>query len=166
MFKVTISGTDTNKTINVGLPIESKDLISLLSRNFPEENYYISDVENTFGITLNEYNNIYLLNEFAKLLAEKNVPAYVVCVLSSLEDGLEEIFELVRDENYKILYNNLNVADEETVLGMLLYENSLLPMDIPAELVQAGYIDFKRIGRDACISENWIKTGDYFARKI
>lgn len=120
------------------------------------EEYAIHDYEAPFEI--NEYVNIYKLNELAQQLEELEdyQKKEVELLLATNEVTFEESLDAVQGQGieYKIYYNCTSMAD----VAYNIYEETGMINNIPEELQH--YIDWDRLGKDMEIEGNFYYVGN------
>ena len=149
----------------ISLPMDEMKLQSKIKNILKsDEEFFISDYE--APITINEYDNISELNEFAEKLDGIQESDEVIEAISNdvLGDGHS------RDDLIRILSEREYYVVEDVWTGSdlaLKFEESLLPFDYQAAEAAgvSNYIDWDAVGRDM-VMDGWNITGKGFAVKI
>ncbi len=130
----------------IELPMDSDELQAEIDEVLGEdEEYFITDYENDFGIRVEEYTNIHRLNEQAEKLSEivKYNSEEVIKAAIDNYGSLEEAFEKLEEGDFSVLFD----VDDEEDLGYAMVDEGYFGIEVPDAL--RNYLDYETIGREA-----------------
>lgn len=151
------------KDLLLKLPMPLESLNKKIDDYFHGKDFLITDLQGMDGYIWNEFDSIFLLNDFANFIEENEIDETIPEKIFQIEQDLKTVMRILENESYAILeVGDSTAITEEEILGELLFKENLLEEDIPQDLVDKGYIDFASIGRDYGISQGWMYCKDYF----
>src|SRR5690606_10151048 len=131
------------------LPMDEEELkeeINLILRPGDEE-IFITDYDNEIGYEVDEYEDVFKLNNLLQQLEEYGEDEKIINALYQELGDLEQVINILEKGDYMVIWD---VYDEEDI-GRYLVEEGLFGVKVPDEL--ANYIDYEAIGRD------WLYNG-------
>lgn len=132
--------------------VEKRILNELPGAHADDEELFITDSESDFGITVNEFDSFFDLNDLAYELADiitEHDDLNTVKAIFMVTDSREEALRIIRDREASIAPG---VRTNEQ-LGMFAVEEGFFGL-VDDENPLSRYIDYEAIGRDMCF-EGW-----------
>lgn len=142
----------------ITLPMDKEHLqieLNKVTKKGSLGNYAIHDYENDMNIKINEFDNIYELNELAWKLCKLDCPVYVISSLFELLDR-SDIERILDDELEFYYYEDIESYSQ---LADVLIEDGYFGWDyntLKNMGFDASYVDLESIGRDLDAGGEWL----------
>lgn len=141
------------------LPMTEEELKGKLETLFKGGDFIIASTLDDRGFNINEYSNLKELNQIAHEILEVGVDFQELEIVGSYEIySPTELLQKVLDRDFIIIYPNPDTCSyvgSEEALGETLYEEGLLDINLPEDLIDLGYIYFEAVGRNEAINKGW-----------
>ncbi|ARF70747.1 hypothetical protein B7C51_25075 (plasmid) [Paenibacillus larvae subsp. pulvifaciens] len=137
----------------IELPMNVNDLKKEIAKILgSDEEPVIHDYESPFNI--NEYDNIYKINEIAERLSDINLDRNIIEKILDNFCNIEEGINVIENEEY-ILYDNCESMSD--VAYEIVHELGFIN-EIPESL--SSYFDYEAFGRDLEIERTFLYAGN------